>query len=174
MPNKKQNELIECLMEKLNDNEKLFCESVINNLLELEYLPRKHRKSNFVVEFEKNGRIIVKIEIKPLKDSGTSLLFWLRFSGCKKYPKKFREAAERRPEAWIKRNQYYKNHNIEKCCGLCKGSPRFYYINNDDHTKTIRCGGYTIQIPGITSDDISDTLKLIKEQDIYFSNVLFS
>lgn len=164
MPTLKQSELIDSLLSLMNDDDISLCKPVIDSLLNLGYVPKKHKKSTFVVEFEMYGRIIVKIEINH---QGV-LVFWLRFSASAEYSQIFQDAVKRRPEAWIKRNQDWENQDLQKCCGLCKGNPRFYHHINDNGNKIERCGGYTIAVPGVTVDDVPEILRLIKEQDDYF------
>ena len=161
----KQSGLIDELLTQLNDNEASFCKPIISNLLDLGYTPRKHKKSTFVIEFEKYGRIMTKMEVSREK----GLIFWLRFSAGAEYSQIFQDAVKRRPEAWVKRNQEWENHDVQKCCGLCKGNPRFYHHINDNGNIIKRCGGYTIAVPGVTSKDVPEILRLIKEQDEYFN-----
>jgi hypothetical protein len=168
----KQNELIKILLSSINEEEKIFCEPIIEYLVELGYIPKKRKKSSFLLDFEKNGRIISKFELQKDKENKISLLFWLRFSANKNYSKIFLDAVAKRPESWIKRNQFHKNHKIENCCGWCKGKPVFYYFLNDDGIKIIRCGGYTLPIEGVTENDIPEIIILIKEQDKHFSDML--
>ena len=89
-----------------------------------------------------------------------------------RYSKLFQNAVAKRPEAWIKRNQEYVNHNLKDCCRNCKGKPRLYYFINDDGKEIVRCGGYTLPIPDVTHNDVSEILKLIKEQDNFFKDIL--
>lgn len=57
----KQKAMIDELLAKMKDDDSSFCKPVISNLLDLGYTPKKHKKSTFVIEFEKYGRIIVKM-----------------------------------------------------------------------------------------------------------------
>ena len=164
----RQTELIDALLSQLHDEEKALCEPLIRYLLELGYTPKKHKKSTFAVEFEKNGRIIAKMETT----GHGRLLVWLRFSASDTYSKVFHDAVKRRPEAWIKRNQEWVEHDVKNCCGLCKGWPRLYHHINDDGSRINRCGGYTIMIQGLAFADVPEALRLIKEQDEYFTELL--
>jgi hypothetical protein len=173
MATEKQRELIDYLLSQINDNEKLFCEPIINSLLSLGYIPEKQIKTKlFVVKFAKNGRLIVRFEIPKQKDGITPLLFWLRFSACENYSKIYQNAAGQRCGAWIKQNRHWENHKIENCCGNCKGEPRFYRFFDDNGNEIRRCGGQTTPVAGVTVNDVSETLRLIKEQDEYFSKFL--
>lgn len=77
----------------------------------------------------------------------------------------------RRPEAWVKRDQYWRPMAGD-CCGLCKGKPRFYHYIAEDGTQFDGCGGYTKQVAGVTSKDVPEILKMIKEQDAHFIEML--
>ena len=172
MPTPKQTELINELMLKLNDDEKLLCTSVIDYLLELGYTAKKRKKSVFTIEFEKYGRIIAKMEhgVQYKTDPAPYLRFSLRFSACDHYSKVFQDAVNRRPRAWIERGQYWQPR--ECYCGVCKGKPRFYHYTRDDGTTFDDCGGYTKQVPGVTSGDVPEILRMIKEQDAHFHEML--
>ena len=173
METKKQIELIDYLLSQVSKNDKLFCKPVIEHLLNLGYSPEKQIKTKFfVVKFAKNNRLIAKFEVPKEKDGITQLLFCLRFSACENYTKIFQDAAGNRCTAWIKRNEYWLDHNIENCCGNCKGEPRFYRFNDNAGNKIRRCGGQTTPVAGITSDDVPETIRLIDEQDLYFKNFL--
>lgn len=165
MATAKQTELIGSLLGQMSDDESSLCKPIIQWLLDLGYTPGKHKKSTFVVAFEKHGRIIAKMEVNHQK----KLVFWLRFSACSHYSQVFQDAVKRRPDAWIKRNQEWVNHDISRCCGLCKGNPRFYHHINDDGSRIDRCGGYTLIVPGISHAHLPEILQLIKEQDDYFT-----
>lgn len=163
--------LVDTLISQLTNDEKKLCEPIINYLVELGYTPKKHKKSSFAIEFEKSGRIIAKMETGG---NPKHLTFWLRFSACKDYSKIFEDAVARRPDAWIKRNQKHVNHNIENCCNNCKGNPRFYHFINSNGDKIERCGGFTLPISGVTYNELPELLKLIKEQDAYFTDILLN
>ena len=91
---KKQTELINELISKLNDDEKLLCEPVINYLLELGYKAKRRKKSTFIIEFEKYGRVIIKLEHgqTSVNEFVPHLMFWMRFSASDKYSQVFQEA----------------------------------------------------------------------------------
>ena len=169
MQTEKQAELIKTLVSYTHDDDRMLCESISKRLIELGYTPKKHKKSTFVVSFEKNGRLIAKMEIGG---DPKCLTLFLRFSACEGYSQIFEDAVARRPESWVKRNQEYVSFKIEECCGNCKGKPRFYYFINDDGIKIDRCGGYTLPIPGVKSDNIPEIIELIEKQDEYLTNVL--
>ena len=173
MATEKQRELIDYLLSQINDNEKLFCEPIIYNLLALGYIPEKQIKTKlFVVKFTKNGRLIARFEIPKHKECISPFLFCLRFSACKNYSKIYQNAAGQRCSAWIKQNRQWENHKIENCCGNCRGEPRLYRFRDDNGNEIKRCGGQTTPVPGVTVDDVSETLRLIKEQDEYFNKFL--
>ena len=167
MKSENQDIWIQSMIDQLNEEDRLFCRPVINRLLELGYTPKKHKKSTFTVSFEKNGRIISKMEV----GRNQRLIFWLRFSANEKYSPRFEEAVKRRPEAWIKRGQQYENHNVSNCCGLCKGKPQLYHHIDSEGVRVERCGGYTIMVPGVSVQDVPETLRLIENQDRYFENL---
>ena len=165
----KQRALISALQSQLSDEERALCDPVIAYLLELGYTPQTHKKNTFAVEFRKNGRIISKMEIGR---DPNCLIFFLRFSASGEYSDIFQRAVARRPEAWIKRNQEYVNHKMEDCCRNCKGNPRFYHFYENDGAKIVRCGGYTLPIPDITHHHLPELLRLMKEQDDFFRDIL--
>jgi len=162
-----QTELVHTLLAQMSGGESALCAPVIDGLLELGYVPKKHKKSAFAVEFEKHGRIIAKMEISPEK----GLIFWLRFSAGESYSQIFEDAVKRRPEAWVKRDQQWVSQDVSKCCGLCKGNPRFYHHINGEGVRIDRCGGYTLPVPGVTAADLPELLRLIGEQDDFFEKL---
>jgi hypothetical protein len=56
----KQTELIDAFKSQINDEERQFIEPIIGYLLDLGYIPRRHSKTTFAVEFVKYGRLISK------------------------------------------------------------------------------------------------------------------
>ena len=168
----KQKELIDELISKLNADEKLLCEQVINYLLELGYTVKRRKEATFTIEFEKYGRVIVKLKHgkQYITDPAPHLTFWLRFSASDQYTKVFQDAVNHRSKAWIERGQEWQPRNC--CCGLCKGKPRFYHYTREDGTTFDDCGGYTKRIPGVTSGDVPEILRMIKEQDEHFEEML--
>ena len=167
----KQVELIGELLSKLTDDEKLLCEPVIEYLLELGYTVKRRKKSTFTIEFEKYGHVIIKLEHgkKYITDPAAILHFWMRFSACDEYTQVFQDAVNRRAEAWIKRGQQWQP--ISKCCGGCRGKQRFYHYINEDGARFDGCGGYTKWVPGVTSKDVPEILRMIKEQDAHFTEM---
>ena len=165
----KQTDLINEFISMLNDDEKLLCEPVIKYLTELGYTVKRRKKCTFMIEFEKYGRVISKLEYGKynMADPSPHLMFWLRFSASDKYSKVFQDAVNRRPEAWIKRGQQWPQKFT--CCKSCKNNPRFYHYTNEDGTQFDGCGGYTKWVPGLTSKDVPEILRMIEEQDIHFS-----
>lgn len=168
----KQMNLINELMWKIDEDEKLLCKPVIDYLLELGYSVKKRKKSTFTIEFEKYGRVIAKLEHGKVykTDSAPHLSFWLRFSASNQYTKVFQDAVNHRPEAWVKRGQYHQPKNFD-CCGLCKGKPKFYHYISEDGTQFDGCGGYTKRIHDAASKDVPDILRMIKEQDEHFKEM---
>lgn len=164
----KQAQLTEELLAKLSEDEKNLAGLLITRLVELGYTPRRHRKSTFVVEFEKGGRIIVKLEVTL----DGHLKFWMRYSACTSYPELFAAAASQRSAAWVKRGQYWENHDVRNCCGLCKGHPRLYHVVQDNGTQVDTCGGFTKLVPGVTYRDLPDILRMLHQQDGYFTTTL--
>jgi len=168
MATTKQLELIDELISKLDEDEKLLCEPIINYLLELGYKVKRRKKSTFIIEFEKYGRVIVKLEHGKanMREMATHLMFWMRFSASNNYTKVFQDAVNRRSDAWVKRNQHWQP--ITKCCNMCNGKPRYYHHTTEDGTKFDFCGGFTKYVPGVTSKDVPEILRMIKEQDDHF------
>jgi len=145
---------------------------VINYLLELDYKAKRRKKSTFTIEFEKYGRVIVKLEYgkQYITDQAPHLSFWLRFSASDQYTKIFQDAVNHRPKAWIERGKEWQPGGCG--CGLCKGKPRFYHYTREDGTSFDGCGGYTKRVPGVTSGDVPEILRMIKEQDAHFAEML--
>ena len=171
MPTLNQKELIDELFSKLNEDEKLLCEPVANYLFELGYKVKRRKKAAFTVEFEKYGRVIVKLEHgkQYITDVTPRLSFWLRFSANDKYSKVFQDAVNHRSKAWIERGQEWQPRDCY--CGLCKGKPRFYHYTREDGTSFDDCGGYTKRVPGVTPGDVPEILRMIKKQDEHFKEM---
>lgn len=162
-----QNALMNDLFNRLSEDDQALCRPVAALLDELGYAPQRRKKSTFMIEFQKRGRLIAKMEI----DSDGRLRFHLRFSASETYSPLFERALARRPQAWIRRGQQYLSHDIKNCCGMCKGNPRFYAFTNDQGQRILRCGGYTVWIPDIGAGELSEVLSLIKTQDKYFEEL---
>lgn len=161
----KQASLINDLKVQLSIDENKFCDPIIKLLIRLGYKPQRRKKSTFVIDFIKHGRIIIKFEI----GHGSQLKFWIRYSACASYPAIFQNAANLRNNAWVKQGKYWTNHDINNCCGLCNSKPSLYHVLNDDGTTVYTCGGFTKHVPGITFEDVPDVLLMVKEQDYYFN-----
>lgn len=166
MASGKQTGLIAEMSAKFGDKWDTF-KPITERLIEMGYKPARRKKSTYMVEFEKYGKIISKMELS--NEFGP--LFWFRFSGCKSYPPLFHQALRRRPVAWVKRGQDWQNHDKSKCCGLCRSEPRFYRHMNNSGEEIERCSGYTVAVPGVTVEDVPDILRMIDEQDEYFKAV---
>jgi len=174
MPTPKQTELISELLMKLKKEDKALCEPVINHLLTLGYVPKKHKKSTFVVAFEKKGHKIVKLEYgKWYKSDPTPFLtFWLRYSASDDFSLKFQE-----PIIKLMKDHEEKNgkrmgeFDTDKCCGLCKGNPRLYTHTWPDESKDSWCGGFTMRFKDLTKEDVPEIVRHINNQDIFFENV---
>ena len=96
-------------------------------------------------------------------------MFWLRFSASEEYTQVFHDAVNRRSEAWVKRGQYWQP--TTKCCAACRGIPRFYRHTADDGNSFDFCGGFTKYVPGVTSNDVPEILRMIKKQDEHFTDI---
>ena len=164
----KQTALVNELLSRLSCDEVLLCEPVIKKLLEIGYIPVRHKKSTFVIKFDKLGRTIAKLEV----GHDSKLSFWLRFSASSQYSKTFQDAVNHRNKAWILRGQDWQPIDIESCCGLCKGNPQLYHYVRNDGTSFEGCGGYTKHVHGVTYNDVPEILQMIKEQDNYFNEML--
>lgn len=86
------------------------------------------------------------------------------------YTKVFQDAVNHRCKAWVERGQQWQPME-SACCAMCKGKPRFYHYTREDGTSFDGCGGYTKLVPGVTSKDVPEILRLIKEQDEYFNEM---
>ena len=173
--NTKQEELIGELMSMLDEDDKRLCEPVIAYLLELGYTPKKHKKSTFVVSFEKKGRLIVKLEYgKQYKaDPAPFLTFWLRYSASDAYSEKFQEPVIKLMEAHKeKHGARMGEFDPARCCGLCKGKPHFYAHTWPDGTKDSWCGGFTMRFAHLTAEDVPEIKRHIKNQDEFYEALL--
>lgn len=161
----KQKELLDQLLSGLDEGDRAVCVPLIDELLRLGYAPKRHRKNTFVVEFVKYGRILVKFEI----GHDGRLKFHMRYSACEAYPEIFAAAAGLRSAAWVKRGQYWEEHDVKNCCGWCAGHPRFYRVSQDNGTQVNTCGGFTKYVPGVTREHVPEIIEMMREQDRYFA-----
>jgi len=173
----KQAELIDTLMSQLSEDEKTLCGAVIDYLLELGYMPKRHKKGTFVVAFEKKGRKIVKLEYgKHLKSDPTPFLtFWLRYSASDDLSPKFQEPIMKMSKAHEEKHGERMGEFGERYqhCGKCKDDPRLYTYVWPDGTKDSWCGGYTLMsFRNLTTEDVSEIFRHIKNQDEYYNNLL--
>ena len=173
--NTKQAELIGTLLSQLSEGEKRLCEPVIEYLLALGYIPKKHKKSTFVVSFEKKGRIIVKLEYgkQYQADPAPFLSFWLRYSASDDYSSIFQKPIIDLMETHKKKHGARMGEfDIDRCCGLCKDNPRLYTHVWPDGTKDSWCGGFTMRFSDLTFEDVPEILRHIKNQDAFFEETL--
>jgi hypothetical protein len=156
--------LIAELDSELSDDERPICQNIIGCLTELGYTPYKENVKDFVLSF-KNSEVrqtIAKIGIRSGRRKGA--FFSIKFYACISPPKKFLNAVA---AAMLKANGRY------ACCdcGVCGAGAgeRGYHCAYPDGSEFIRCGAYTVEIPGLTLEDAEDFNKLLIEQHAYFS-----
>ncbi|MCL2497538.1 MAG: hypothetical protein FWF06_02870 [Symbiobacteriaceae bacterium] len=161
----RQKELLVELEGYMNDREEALFLPLISHLLSLGYSSRRHKKSNFVVEFVQYGRIIAKMELKPRQ----GLVLYLRYADSSTVPEVFRKALATRPAAWVKRGQEWKSPEEWQCCGYCKDNISLYRFTGDDGKARVRCGLAAVAIPGLTPADLPATLLLIDDQHKFYA-----
>lgn len=162
MKTKRQEELVTSFLSMLGDEARPLYQDVIMYLSELGYNPNKE-KSNISFKHDLHNKQIAKIGVKRNKEH--SPFFALRFSACRGYSQKFIGIVTE----YITKYPTRAARCINNGCNFCSGEANthvYTYIHPDGESKT-HCGAYSVEIPNITSDDIGEIKKLIKEEHEY-------
>ena len=155
--------LIRELVSLMKNEDKEMCQSIIDYLLELGYVPQKQKVQGYVLSF-KNSQVkqtIAKIGAFNNGDKGT--FFSIKFYACKNPPQKFTNAVQQAIES---SNMQYRCCGCN-ACGAQKEERGYHYIypNGDEF---IRCGAYVVKIPDLIPEDLNDFRNLLLEQHEYF------
>lgn len=162
MKTKRQKELIASFLSMLNDEKRLIYQDILMYLNELAYYPSKE-KSNISFKHDLHNKQIAKIGIK--KNNEQSPFFALRFSACKHCSQKFSDLVNENIIKYPSRTGRCINNGCNYCAG--KADTHVYtYILPDGERKT-HCGAYAIEIPNISSNEIEEIKRLIKEEHEY-------
>jgi len=171
----KQTALIAELISLLPERERPVYQAITGYLVELGYIPRKQKVSDFILSFKHNanGKVIAKIGIRK------QAFISIRFFACKSVSQKYMDALHH--ELVSRNGQYSSPLNVNpinmitnRCnyCGdICSGGGLGYYYKFADGQKVARCGAYPIIIPDITEADIDEMKKVILEQHDYFLSI---
>lgn len=167
-----KNKNVNLLYSRMTPGEYAVYEPIFSFLLSLGYRPLRQRAKNgrsisYCFKHPAHGRQIAKAAVREEKQQ---IEFSLRFSACESYPPKL---------AAILRDRFLahsEKYQAPMCgtCGYCKGDTHVYsYVFQDGHTRTL-CGTYTINLPGLTAQDLPDIRELIAKQDAYFMSYCLS
>lgn len=162
MKTKRQEELVTSYLAMLDDEIRLLYRDVIMYLSELGYNPSKE-KSNISFKHDLHNKQIAKIGVKKNKEQAP--FFALRFSACRDYSQRFYNIVAENITRYPTRTARCVNND----CNFCGGEANTHVytcILPDGESKT-HCGAYAIEIPDITSGDIGEIKKLIKEEHEY-------
>lgn len=162
MKTKKQEDLINSYLLVVGDEIRPLYHEIINCLSELGYNPQRD-KSNISFKHDLHNKQIVKMGIKKNKE--LSPFVALRFSACNGYSQRFAEIVS----AAIIKNPSKVPGCISSNCNFCAGEPdsHIYTYTFPDGKRKSHCGAYALEIPDITTDDMSEIKKLIKEEHEY-------
>lgn len=162
MKTKKQKELIDSFLLRLDDEDKSVYRNIVLYLSELGYNPKKER-SHISFKHDLHNKQIAKIGIR--KKNETSPFFALRFSACTGYSQKFAEVIRANIEKYPSKTPGC----IENTCDYCAGEPEthiYSYIYPDGENKA-HCGASALEIPNICAEDSTEIKQLIKEEHEY-------
>ncbi len=155
--------LISQLMSSLKNEDKEMCQSIIDYLLELGYVPQKQKVKGYVLSFTNNQVKQTIAKIGTLSNDEQRAFFSIKFYACKNPPQKFLNAVQ---QAIVSSNMQY------RCCGCnacgAREEDRGYHFLFPDGDEFIRCGAYVVKIPDLNPEDITDFRKLLQEQHEYF------
>lgn len=162
MKTKKQEELINEFLSKLGEELRPLYQEIILYLSEIGYHPYKQR-AYIIFKHDLHNKQMSKTGIRVNKDK--SPFFALRFSACKGYSERFVEI--------VKSAVSEDNFSEAKCmyngCDFCRGeaATRVYTYTLPDGEIRSHCGAVALEIPNITSDDLGEIRKLIREEHEY-------
>ncbi|MCL2508727.1 MAG: hypothetical protein FWF05_06085 [Oscillospiraceae bacterium] len=163
MKTKRQEELINSFLSELGDELRPLYQDIAMYLSELGYNPRKQR-SYIVFKHDLHNKEMAKMGMAWTKDH--SPYFALRFSACKGYSQGFAD---------IIKDYIHKNpgrlfpHCVDGKCVFREDGDRtpFYEYVFPDGAAQSFCGAKALVIPSITSEDMEEIKKLIKEEHEY-------
>ena len=178
---KKQNSLINELINFLPENEKSVYREIVNCMVGLGYIPQKQKVKDFDLSFKHkiNNKVIAKVGIHRKKGN-----LRIKFFACRDVPEKFIKALL--DEAVANENRYsmevtppdrspmLSNGIMKKCtsgCTVCTGGGMRYYYRHPNGMEIYRCGAYPVVIPDIDETDMDDLKRLIMEQHNYFQSI---
>jgi hypothetical protein len=164
MKNKKQEELVNAYISRLNDDIKPLYGELTTYLSELGYNPKKE-KSSISFKHDKHNKQIAKMGMNTSKKKGEQPFFALRFSACRGYSQRFEDIVA----AYITKYSTRTARCISGGCDFCAGEPEthvYTYICPNGEKKT-HCGAYGVEIPNIKAEDIQEIKKLLKEEHEY-------
>ncbi|MDF2588518.1 MAG: hypothetical protein K0S41_2359 [Anaerocolumna sp.] len=162
MKTKKQEDLVNEFLSRLNDESRPIYQNIIMYLSEIGYYPYKQR-SYIVFKHDLHNKQMAKTGIRINKDK--SAFFALRFSACNGYSDRFADL--------VKAAVAEENFNEAKCiynnCDFCKGvaTTHVYSYTFQNGKSESHCGAVALEIPNVTADDIGEIKKLIKEEHEY-------
>lgn len=162
MKTKKQEELVASFLSMLGEDDRAVYRDLITYLSELGYNPNKD-KASIVFKHELHNKQMAKVGIK--NDSKQSPFFALRFSACRDYSKRFADIVSDN----IKKRPARVARCVDNACGYCAGEPytHVYTCKSPDGVTKTHCGAYALEIPDISSGDVGEIKKLIKEEHDY-------
>ena len=162
MKTKKQEELVNNYLNELDSETNPLYSDIIRYLSELGYNPVK-QKSSISFKHDLHNKQIAKI------GRAKTHFFSLRFSACRGYSQRIADIVSAAITKVTASNQYRLARCLTAECNYCQGEAHTHVYTHTypgGETKT-SCGAYAIKIPNITSDDIPEIKKLIKEQHDY-------
>ena len=162
MKSKKQEELIHSFLEMLDEELAAVYREIILYLSELGYNPYKAKNA---VSFKcaLHNKQIAKMGLRGNKEY--SPFFALRFSACRDYPQRFKDAEA----AYIAKSANHTAMCPEGKCHFCAGKPESHTYTRILPTgeREFYCGAYAVEIPDITADDLAGIQNLIQEEHEY-------
>ena len=173
---KKQELLIENLIDLLPNGQKATFKEIVCYLTELGYIPQKQNVRDFILSFKHGGnkKVIAKIGIR--KQNG---FISIRYFACKSVSEKYINALQKEfaptNEQYISKLGINPVNTITNKCGycgdICTGGGLGYYFKYPDGKEVSRCGAYPIIIPDVEESDITEMKKVILEQHNYFLSI---
>lgn len=162
MKTRRQEELVNSFLSLLGDEIRPLYQEIIMYLSELGYNPKKE---GLRISFKHDLHNKQMAKMGMARGKKSSPIFMLRFSACGEYSQKFAEIVR---EAAVKYPDDARNC-VTGGCDYCAGEPdtHIYTYTFPDGERKYHCGSYALEIPDITSDDVEEIKKLIKEEHVY-------
>lgn len=162
MKTERQKELVNSFLSTPSDEYRPLYQDIIMYLSELGYNPQKE-KMNLSFKHSLHNKQIAKMGIRQGKVLYP--FFALRFSACRNYSQRFADIIS---AAIVK----YPN-KVAGCtsnqCNYCSGEPDthvYTYIFPNGESKS-HCGAYSLEIPGLSTEDLEEIKALINEEHEY-------